>query len=245
MDTNIFTYCFWYLFCTGDAMKKIKYLFLTLILFLNIQFVYAFDNTIKVYDYAQTLTEKEQNDLKEAVTSYVENNKIDMVIIFVRYYSYDTLNTYINEFYNKNGFGIGNDKSGIIMAVDIKQNKIGINVYGSAKDLYSDLEINDIISFLNKIDKNYNKAKQFIKYSNQYISTDIKSLKKDNKYNNINWIIIVIPSIIMPSLIILIILLKLRSKKDINKLNSYVVRNSIVISKREDKFITTHTNQIN
>ena len=49
---------------SGDSMKNIKYLIIAFLLFIGINNVLAFDNTAKVYDYAQLLTEKKEQELK-------------------------------------------------------------------------------------------------------------------------------------------------------------------------------------
>ena len=65
-------------------MKKIKYLIITLLLFFGIKNVNAiqkFDTTIKVYDYAQILTEREEKKLKAEANNYVNKHNMDMVIV--------------------------------------------------------------------------------------------------------------------------------------------------------------------
>ena len=169
---------------------------------------------------------------------------MDMVIVTVKYYKQINLEDYMNLFYKQNGFGKGANKDGIILVIDIKEKNdtVGIKTYGKASYLYSENEIKNIINKVNSEKKYYNKIFGFIDYSNEYIN------KKDNSYNidnthkiHIKWLGIIIPSLIISTIVVVIVLLK--NKKVLNKqfTNYYVKEGSIVINKTEDKFITTNT----
>ena len=248
MDIYVFNNFFNYTYYSGDIMKSLKYLALILVLFTISKQVYAhtFDNTIKVYDYAQVLTEKEQSKIKEQVKEYIEKSNIDMAVVFVKYYSYDNLDKYVNEFYTKNNFGIGDDKSGIIMALDVRNNKVSINTYGEAKDLYSEEEVKNMVASISKTNKNYKKTENFIKYSNEYLNTDIKISTSEKVLRKINFIIVIIPSLLISTLVALMLFLKTRKKEEnIDISNLYIDKNSVVINEEEDKFIDTRTKQVN
>ena len=227
-------------------MKMLKYFLVALILFINVNYVcaYTFDNTLKVYDYAQDLTEREQENLKKEVKEYISKNNIDMVIVVVRNHTYDSLEEYTNEFYIRNGFGIDSDKSGIILVLDVKEKKSNIKTYGKAKDLYNSIEINSMISLINNSKKTYSKARNFIKSSNSYMDYDMKEIGL-SKYKNVSILLPLIISIISSLSIISIILLKLKkNKKRINVVNPYIIENYI-LNKNDEIFVTTSTKQIN
>ncbi|MBR6690732.1 MAG: TPM domain-containing protein [Bacilli bacterium] len=223
-------------------MKKLKYLFIAMLLFIGIKNVHAFDNTIKVYDYAQILTEKEETKLKEKINNYIDEYNTDMVIVTVKYYNQTILDEYVNLFYNKNKFGIGYSKDGIIIVIDLKNDKIDIKTYGKATNYYSESEIKNILTTLETKTNYYDKLNVFIDYSNKYIKESSNFFKEDNNiYMFINWPSILIPSIIIPTVIIVIGLLKNKSVKKQDTANYYIKKDSIVINKKEDKFVTTNT----
>ena len=221
-------------------MKKLKILVITLMLFIGIKNIYAFDNTIKVYDYAQILTEKEENKLKENVNKYISKYNIDMVIVTVKHYTQVTVEEYINLFYSKNQF----DKDGIIFVLDLKNDDISIKTFGNATNYYSD---NEVKNMLNKVDteKNYyDKLFSFIEYSDYYV---IKNEDNSNKINSISifyfvhWIGILIPSFLIPTIIIVIGLFKNKTVKKEYDADYYILENSVIINTKEDKFRTTNT----
>jgi len=223
-------------------MKKLKFLFIIMLLFVGIQSILAFDNTIKVYDYAQILSEKEEINLKKQVNNYINNYNMDMVLITVKYYTQSTTDEYINAFYNKNNFGKGISKDGVIVAIDLKENNISIKTFGKAFNYYSDGEIKNILNQMENNEEYYDKLNTFISYSTKYKNEFDTSYIKDNNFStSINWLSIIIPSIIIPTIIIFIGILKNKNVKKEENANYYIKSDSVVINTKEDKFVTTNT----
>ena len=226
---------------------KLRYVLLTLIVMFVYCNVYSieFDNTLKIYDYGQTLTEKEEIKLKDTINKYIDKYNIDMVMVTVKYYNYSNLTDYIREFYSKNNFGIDDNKSGIIIVLDLKNNKIGIEKFGKANDIYSDGTIKHILSKLDRYNSNYKKLKYFIKYTNDYAYKGYNKIdSKSKSYKIINWIIILVISILIPTMFSIMIKIRIKKIERINDKNYYIDEKSIVINKREEKYITTHTKKV-
>lgn len=219
-------------------MKHLKKLFLILLLIIGVSSVKAervFDTTIKIYDYAQVLNEKEEKDIRKNVNKYIEKHNIDMVIVTVKHYNQNTLDEYMNLFYNTNKF----NESGIMFTLDYKKDIVGIKIFGLANDLYSQNELNKIISKVDKKNNNKDKISTFIKYSNKYIAEYESENYENEILISIDWIGITIISGILSTLIVLIGLLKTRPKK-VSKRNSSCVK-SLIITTKEDTFVTTKT----
>lgn len=226
-------------------MRKIKYLIIIMLFFISIKNVHAipkFDNTIKVYDYAQVLTDKEESKLKKEVINYINKYNMDMVIVTVKYYTQSTTREYINAFYNQNGFGKGINKDGIMVVIDLKNNNISIKTFGRTINYYSENEINNIIDRINSEDHYYDKLDKFINYSDKYLNEFDNNYTKDiSAFSIFNWIGILIPSLIVPTIVIVIGLLKNNNVRKKNTAHYYIVENSVVINTKDDKFITTNT----
>lgn len=224
-------------------MKHLKKIFLiTLLLIIGVSSVKAeriFDTAIKIYDYAQILTEKEEKDLKKSADKYIEKYNIDLVMVTIKHYNQNTLGEYMELFYNTNKFGIGDNKSGIMFTIDFKKQDLGIRTFGIAKDLYSENELNKIINKVEKKDNTKDKLSTFIKYSNKYINEYDNETLDDNIFIEINWIGISIISFILSTLVVFIGLLKSKNKSS-NKRNDNCVK-SLIITVKEDSFITTNT----
>lgn len=223
-------------------MKHLKKLFLILLLIIGVSSVKAervFDTTIKIYDYAQILNDKEEKDLKKSVDKYIEKYNIDMVLVTVKHYNQNTLEEYMELFYNTNKFGIGDNKDGIMFTMDLKNDDIGIKTFGITNDLYSENELNKILTKVNKKDNTKDKLSTFIKYSNKYIAEYDSDTFDDYVLISVDWIGITIISFVLSTLVVFIGLLKSKNKSS-NKRNDNCVK-SLIITVKEDSFITTNT----
>ena len=223
-------------------MKHLKKLFLILLLIIGVSSVKAervFDTTIKIYDYAQILNDKEEKDLKKCVDKYIKKYNIDMVLVTVKHYNQNTLEEYMELFYNTNKFGIGDNKDGIMFTIDLKNDDIGIKTFGITNDLYSENELNKILTKVNKKDNTKDKLSTFIKYSNKYIDEYDSDTFDDDVLISVDWIGITIISFILSTLVVFIGLLKSKNKSS-NKRSDNCVK-SLIITVKEDSFITTNT----
>ena len=222
-------------------MRHIKYILLVLFLIIGVRNVYAFDKTDKIYDYALILSSKEESKIKEKVDKFIDNYNIDMVIITVKHYTQDDLNSYLSEFYTQNEFGIGDNKSAIIAVISLKDEKeeVEVRTFGGATSLYSDSEIRNILNNMSKKEKYYDKLNEFIKYSDSYLVSDYA--KNENILSSINFIFIITTSLIVSSVISLIsfLLHKIPKYKDIDV--SFVKESTLEKNTKVDKFITTNT----
>ena len=224
-------------------MKNLKYLILFLLLFIGIKSVNAFDNTIKVYDYAQVLTEKEESKLKKDIDKFIGKYSFDMAIVTVKYYSQETLNEYMNLFYIKNDFGIGTNKDGIIAVLDLKNdnNIVGIETFGNVKNYYSESEIKSIINDIQKEKNNYNKLEVFIDETFNYVDKFEDNYSDTNILLLLNWVQVITLSILIPTIIVIIGIFKNKNVRKEESAKYYINKNSVVITKRNEKYITTNT----
>lgn len=224
-------------------MKNLKYLILVLLLFIGIKSVNAFDNTIKVYDYAQVLTEKEESKLKKDVDKFIGKYNFDMAIVTVKYYSQETLDEYMNLFYIKNNFGIGINKDGIIAVLDLKNdnNIVGIETFGNVKNYYSESEIKSIINDIQKEKNNYNKLEIFVDGVFNYVDKFEDNYSDTNILLLLNWFQVLTLSILIPTMIVIIGIFKNKNVRKEESARYYINENSVVITKRNEKYITTNT----
>ena len=226
-------------------VNKFKYILFVIMLLISTKvYAYTFDNTLKVYDYAQVLTKDQIDNLKGQVKEYVDKYNVDMVITTVKYYTEPSLEGYAKEFYTRNNFGINDKKNGIILTYDVRNNDSKVMVFGDATNLYNENEINNLINIVNKEKKDYNKLKKFIKYSDEYALSNIEYTNiYNNKFFDINWIFVLLPSLIIPTIIVASILIRINMKKTSNKEN-YINVDNVVINKRQDNLVTTNTKKI-
>ena len=228
-------------------MKKIKYLLILFLMFIGIKNINAFDTSLKVYDYAQVLSVEEELNLKKEIDLFIANHNMDMALVTVKYHEkIDTMN-YADDFYDYNGFGIGNNHDGLIFVIDFTfgYTDIWMSTTGKAIQMYTDSRIDSILDSVAAQKNNgyYKMFNTFVKRSNEFANMGIPSYGTKEK-GQINWLYIFILSSVIPSIIILILIGKNKMVKVATHATQYLVKNSVVINKRSDRFITTHTTSV-
>lgn len=137
-------------------MKKIKYLFVLLALFITTN-VYAKnydsgnncyttdygvckveDTSKKIYDYANLFSESEESKLYNSVYSVISNFNLDFVILTINnnpessYRGQNPSTVYADDFYDYNEFGYGPNHDGLILLIDMDERVFVITTTGSA-----------------------------------------------------------------------------------------------------------------
>ena len=228
-------------------MKKIKYLFILFLVFIGINSVEAFDTSLKVYDYAQVLTTEEENELRNDINLFIANHNMDMALVTVKYHNKSNTMSYADDFYDYNGFGIGPNYDGVIFVIDFNfdYTDIWMSTTGKAIDYYTDARIDSILDAV-AAKKNYGyyeMLSEFVDETNYYANQGIPTYY-GNYDTGIDYKTIIIWSLIIPSVIILIFVLKNKMVKAATNATIYLVSGSVVINKRDDRFITTHTTSV-
>ncbi len=90
------------------------------------------------------LSEAQRNSLDEDCIKFIENYKMDMVLIAVdaEAKGITDLGKSSDEYYEDCGFGYGKKKSGIMATYDISANKVHYTFYGKAVDLIPEKYVN-------------------------------------------------------------------------------------------------------
>lgn len=230
-------------------MKKIKYLLALFIMFIGINSIQAFDTSLKVYDYAQVLTASEEASLKKNIELFIANHNMDMAIVTVKYHDKANTMNYADDFYDYNGFGIGNNYDGIIFVLDFtfwSNGDIWMGRTGNAINVYNDSRIDNILdSVVSKKNKGYYEMfNTFIDESNYYAKEGI-FLSRGTSERVVQKLFVEISISLVVSLILIFILIqKNRMVKLATTAGAYLASGSVLINKRNDKFITTHTTSV-
>ena len=235
-------------------MKKFKILFTIFLFLFGVKSVFAFNPSLKIYDYAQELSPTEEKDLKKLVDNYIENYNMDMVLVTVKYHTKNSTKQYAQDFYDYNGFGIGDTNDGILFVIDFTYGNRNIEIVttGEAIKMYDDYRINKILDDITykKDTSYYNWFKIFIDDASSFAKDGVPSSNKHvyiDKYGNpeiFPWPFIIITSLIVPTIVIIILIFKNRMVRKHVNANFYINENSLNITTRSDKFITTHTTSV-
>lgn len=201
----------------------------------------AFNTNKKVYDYAQVLTDKQEIKLKRSIDLFIANNNIDLVIVIPKHHDKESTVMYANEFYNINGF----NKDGIICVVDFTFDNINIDAlaFGKAKQLYSNENIKKVLfDIKKKQNKGYYKLlDSFIDKTDYFVKFNFRKSNSMLSYVVIRNLKIIVVSFVLSTLCILYLFIKNKIVKKDKISKSYLVKDSFIINKKVEKFITTET----
>lgn len=114
----------------------------------------------KIYDFAEILTDVEEETLFKNIKHFTSSTNIDYVIVTAKKNNKASSKDYTKDFYNYNNFG--ND--GIILLIDRDKNGIYMSTFGKAVELFSDERMEPILKNvfeLTKKKKFYDACKSF------------------------------------------------------------------------------------
>lgn len=122
-------------------------LFLSVAFFLPTFAVYYKDDIYRLNDFTETLSDSEYKSLNATIDELVPALGVDLPIyIFTSLDEGETLEERANYFYDHNGFGYGDNKSGIILAVSFSSGVFGVYRFGDAKTVINDEETESIVN---------------------------------------------------------------------------------------------------
>ena len=211
-------------------------------MFIGVGSVNALDNSLKIYDYAQALTDKEETTLKTKIDKYINTYQMDMVLVAVHYHSKSNIEEYTKTFYQTNNFGVGLNKDGIIFVIDLTKEESYILATGKATKIYDSNRIDKMNSKIDLKSNSYNIFNTFITNADKFAKEGIDYSKYDTKIS-VDWIKIILTSFIIPTIILVILVLKNKMVHKKDDADYYLVDGSLIINTRDDKFITTDTIQ--
>ncbi len=222
----------------------------------NILLTPSVDANEKVYDFADLLTDDEENLIYNKIIEYINTYNMDLVIVTTNHI--DTIDTrhYGMDFYDYNDFGTDNKKSGILLIIDMENRRYEMITTGEAIIMYDDDRVNNILDYIFNDIKNqtyYSGINNFISQSSYYASLGVPDSNKyasvDEKGNitinkPIPWGVMIIISLVVTFIIILILVKKNKMVKKATTAKEYLDNGSLVINVLSDTLIDTHVSKV-
>lgn len=209
----------------------------------------------KVYDFANLLTETEEEQLYNQVITYIENTNYDLALVTINENNKYSAMEYADDFFDYNDFGINSSRDGLLILIDMDTREIWVSTSGQAIKMYSDLRIDNIIdagfNYL-KNSKYYDCLSHMIDKMDYYFNLGVPSGNLDmqideegNPYyvKKIPYLMIFIISGAVCTIISLILYFKTSSKIKKQNTVTYINPNLSNLIKN-DQFLTTHTSRI-
>ncbi len=224
----------------------------------NILSTPAVNSSEKVYDFAGLLTDEDEQKIYELTQNFKDNTGMELIILTINSsYLYDSYNEDIaTNFYDYNDFGLDIENySGVLLLRNSYEKDPYFNLYtfgdaqlyyslsrtdGILDNIYNDIHNNNyyfgIETLYNDLIKYYNKGKA-PEYKYSYINDKGYITEK----YHIPWFIVLIISTIGTAIIMSILINKNKMIRKEYKASEYLVKDSVTYSKKEDRFITSHT----
>lgn len=208
----------------------------------------------KLIDDAYLLSSYEQEEITQALEDASAQTGWDM-IIYTNYNGIDEydIENYTNEYYDNHGYGIGDNKSGIILNIDMSSRQMYVITKGDVMYYISDERNDNMLDAIQYelIDDNYYDAcKTFVQYTVDYYEqgkptsgtfTNVKINEKKDHPITYSLIHYGIPSFVIGALIALLTVFfvnhryKNNGKKNIYDLNA---NSSTMLTRKDDIFLT-------
>lgn len=128
------------------------------------------DTNEKVYDFANLLTDEEEDKLYNEVLNYIETTNYDMAIVTTNENKKNSEVEYADDFYDYNDFGKDETRDGVVLLIDMYNRRVYISTTGNA-----------ILMYNSRIDSIIDSGYDYL-INGEYYSTFNKMIDKMNDY---------------------------------------------------------------
>lgn len=101
---------------------------------------------INVYDYLNYLSDDEVIELQTAINSVSNDYNLDVVVVITDQTDGKSSMEFADDFYDSNGFGKGEDYSGLLMLINMAEREVWISTAGKGIDIFTDSRISKMVA---------------------------------------------------------------------------------------------------
>lgn len=126
-----------------------------------------------LFDDAALFSESESEALREELSEIREKQALDVIIVTTQTTEGKSARAYADDFLDNGGYGYGDEKSAILLLIDMGNREIYISTQGAAIDYFSDARIELMLDHIYKYaadDRFYKAAKAFLKDTDLYMN---------------------------------------------------------------------------
>ena len=215
----------------------------------------AVNETEKIYDFADLLSEEEEQELFKLVSDYISDTNYDLAIVTIDDNPKSSTMNFADDFYDYNKFGMGETYDGSVIVIDMDYREIYISTTGFAIKMYNDNRIDSIIDAgYNQLKsaRYYDCLKNMVHSMSNYFNIGYPSGNSNmqiDKFGNpyyirkIPYLALVIGSIIVSTIISLILYFKSRLKIKVLDTVKYINPDNTTVNVNST-FVSTHTSRI-
>lgn len=205
----------------------------------------------RLVDDAQLLTDSEKQELETKLDDISERQECDVVVVTVNSLDGKSAQDYADDFFDYNGYGYGNDDSGVLFLIGMDDRKWAITTYGYGITAFTDYGLeymeDEFLPYLK--DGEYREA--FAKYAS--LCDDLLTQARDGHpydvdssdekpgvFTAVFWgVIDLLIGFVVAFIIALVKKSKLKSVKSQVAANAYKKPGSMNITRNEDRYINS------
>ena len=224
----------------------------------NVLNSYKVDASEKIYDFADILTDEEEQRVYEKFMTFIKKTKMDMVFVSINkpYVQDSDIEDFAADFYDYNDFGIDFDKySGVLIVRDTYESDPFYNIYlfGEAQLYFYDYRTE------NTLDNIYNSfhsgnyedglntfVSEFTSYYDMGIDSSLKyKFVDENGYIrekvHLPWGPIVVADLLVVLIVMIILIMKNKMITKKLDVSNYYDKKTLNFTKQNDIFVSEHT----
>ena len=214
------------------------------------------DESVKVYDFAELLSDSEEQKIYDKIMDYIDEFDMDMAIMTTNVNPRSDTLDYADDFYDYNYFGIGENFDGLLFIIDMYKREVGISTSGNAIIMYDDYRIDRILdeayeyiadgnyfqTCISFIDESYSYAEAGVPDSNENVYIDDNGNLVKNEEVPYLWCLI--GSAIITLIVMLIMIKKNKMVTKKADVQHNLVDETFKVENLGKRLVTTFTNRI-
>ena len=227
-------------------MKRKVFSLLVCLAFILAMIVPVFGQTPRIVDEAQLLTWEEEQMLEDMALEFATAYSLDAVILTVDRLMGSTISSYADDYYDQMGYGVGSDRSGLILVVAMEERELYISTCGEAIQRLSDRELDGIIENIspNLSNGNYYDAFELF-FGFTTLELDWENSTTDVEVSNgINWMISLVSGVAVAAVIVWIMASCMNTKRKQHSAGDYLRQGSYDLKNRQDIFLYSQVSKV-
>lgn len=222
----------------------------------------SIDHQKKIYDEAELFPEDEEKALEKSAEEIEEKYQMDCIILTLKDTGGKSTQSYAEDFYDENGFGVGDQHDGVIMVVNMGNRSKEMITTGKAIPIFTDYYIEaiweDVTPYLSE-GKMYEGTQEWIRqvgyYNEEFLKYQDNPEETVSEYQNeVNQtkeqegrkqmvLIAFVMACLISGISIVVLIRKNENVHPFTDGRAYVKQNAFLIKQQQDRFVSTHTSR--
>ncbi len=236
-------------------MKKIEKKFISVFFALFLLILSAFpvsaaDDLVRVFDYADILSDSEEEDLLNKLDEISKLQQMDVAVVTVDSLEGKSAEAYADDFYDEYGYGFGEEGDGILFLLSMREREWHISTKGYAIAVFTDAGLDYIMEKVVvdlKAGEYASAFTTFADYCDDYITQaatgkpyDIDHLPNEPFPFFLFFVVCLVIAFVIALIATWIMKGKLKSVKSRPGADDYIKDGSMKLTKKNDLFLYRH-----